>query len=137
VDTHQLNCGAIVYPAKTINHPKGNVLHGLKRSDPGFVEFGEVYFSTVLKGEIKGWKKHLRMWMNLLVPVGSIRFHLGMDDGFGNEQVVLGVHEYGRLLVPPGVWLAFEGLGESTNLLINLASIEHDSMESVSRNFLR
>lgn len=137
MDTFQLNCGAIVYPSKVIPHPKGNVLHGMKRTDPGFVAFGEAYFSTVSPDEIKGWKKHLRMSMNLLVPVGLIRFHLETDQGREIEHVVLGEQNYRRLFVPPGVWVAFEGIGESMNLLMNLASIEHDPTESVAREFAR
>lgn len=137
MDPLKLNCGAIIYPSKIISHPKGNVLHGLKRSDEGFVDFGEAYFSTVLRGEIKGWKKHLRMSMNLLVPAGTIRFHLESDLGGGTEHIELGEGNYQRLFVPPGIWVAFEGIGTSTNLLMNLASIEHDPTESVVREFGR
>lgn len=137
MDTLQLNCGAVVYPSRIIPHPKGNVFHGLKRSDPGFVDFGEAYFSMVLHGEIKGWKKHLQMAMNLLVPVGMIRFHLETDQAGEVEFVTLGERDYRRLFVPPGVWLAFEGIGKSTNLLMNLASIEHEPNESVGREFAR
>lgn len=132
-----LNCGAIVYPSKIIPHPKGNVLHGLKCSAPGFVDFGEAYFSMVSFGEVKGWKKHLRMSMNLLVPIGLIRFHLEADDGATAEEVVLGENCYHRLFVPPGVWMAFEGVGQSNNLLLNVASIEHDPTESLTREFTR
>lgn len=137
MDPIKLNCGAIVYPSKVISHPKGNVLHGLKRSDPDFVDFGEVYFSMIAFGEIKGWKKHQRMFMNLLVPIGSIRFHLTVDSDTSPEHVELGETNYKRLFVPPGVWVAFEGLGRSTNLLMNLASIEHDPSESFVRDFDR
>lgn len=137
MDVFQLKCGAIVYPSRVIPHPKGNVLHGLKRSDPGFVEFGEAYFSVVASGEIKGWKKHLRMSMNLLVPVGSIRFHLRAKEDDDAERIVLGENDYRRLFVPPNVWVAFEGVGASKNLLMNLASIEHDPTESVVKEFER
>lgn len=131
----KLKCGAIVYPSKIISHPKGSVLHGLKRTDPGFVQFGEAYFSMIAFGEIKGWKKHQKMFMNLLVPTGLIRFHLAGDGDSSAELVELGEANYHRLFVPPGVWVAFEGLGRSTNLLMNLASIEHDPSESFVREF--
>lgn len=137
MDIVRMKCGAIIYPSKVIPHPKGNILHGLKSSDPGFVGFGEVYFSTVGLGEVKGWKKHERMSMNLLVPVGSIFFHLEADKGDSTEQILLGDADYRRLFVPPGVWMAFEGVGRPLNLLMNFASIEHDPTESVVREFLR
>ena len=37
-----------------VYNPKGNILHGIKKSDNGFVTFGEAYFSTVKYKEIKG-----------------------------------------------------------------------------------
>ena len=137
MDALLLNCGAIVYSSKIIPHIKGNILHGLKRSSPGFVDFGEAYFSMVSCGEVKGWKKHLRMSMNLLVPIGSICFHLEAEDGASAEQVLLGENRYQRLFVPPGIWVAFEGVGQSSNLLLNVASIEHDPTESLTREFKR
>ena len=42
----------------------------------------------------------------------------------------LGPANYQRLTVPPGVWLGFEGRGEGLNLMMNLASIEHDPTEA-------
>lgn len=132
----QLSSGAIIYPSKIIYHPKGDILHGLKRSDPGFIDFGESYFSKVAFGQIKGWKKHQRMSMNLLVPIGSIRFYLNADSSSVVDKLVLGESNYARLFVPPGVWMAFEGIGQSTNLLMNLASIEHDPTESLTREYM-
>lgn len=137
MDVVRMKCGATIYPSKIIPHPKGDVLHGLKRSDPGFVDFGEAYFSTIGYGQIKGWKMHRRMAMNLLVPVGSIAFRLEADDSKLDELIVLGESNYCRLFVPPGIWVAFEGVGKSLNLLMNIASIEHDPEEALIREFLR
>lgn len=137
MDIVQLKCGAKIYPSKIISHPKGNILHGLKRSDSGFVDFGEVYLSSIGCGEIKGWKKHRKMTMNLLVPVGSIAFHFESDDGTLKEKIFLGESNYCRLFIPPDVWMAFEGVGTSLNLLMNIASIEHDPDEALIREFLR
>lgn len=137
MDSRQLGCGAVIYPSKIIPMPKGNVLHGLRRSDPGFVDFGEVYFSSVKQFEVKGWKKHLSMVMNLIVPIGEIMFYLATDlESEQIESLTLGESNYARLYVPPGIWVAFEGLGPHSNLLMNLASIEHDPMESIVREFV-
>jgi dTDP-4-dehydrorhamnose 3,5-epimerase len=127
--------GVILTPLKQVFHPKGDIFHAMKRSDPGFNGFGEAYFSTVNSGDIKGWKKHLRMMMNLVVPVGKIRFviHDIRDDSktFGDFfSVCLSVDNYQRLTVPPGVWVGFQGMGEGLNLLLNLADLEHDPAES-------
>ena len=50
------------------------MLHALKKSDAGFNEFGEVYFSCIENNGIKAWKCHQRMTLNLGVPIGKVNF---------------------------------------------------------------
>ncbi len=127
--------GLLVTPLKQISHPKGDIFHAMKSSDNGYVGFGEAYFSEVNFGEIKGWKKHTEMVLNLVVPAGKIKF-VAYDDRAQSStygqfyQTELSAENYCRLTVPQGVWLAFQGTGESRNLLLNLASIPHDPNES-------
>ena len=66
--------GVILTPLKKIIFPKGDILHGIKKGDDGYVDFGEAYFSTVNFGEIKGWNRHKEMTLNLVVPIGSVTF---------------------------------------------------------------
>lgn len=120
--------GVKITPLKTILHPKGNLYHALKKSDDGFDGFGEAYFSTILHNEIKGWKKHTKMVLNFIVPVGAIQ--VVIFDGKNFESIVLSQQNYKRLTVQPGLWVAFKGIGKDINLLLNLASIEHDPLES-------
>jgi dTDP-4-dehydrorhamnose 3,5-epimerase len=126
--------GVLVSPLRRIAHPQGDVLHGLKAGDPSFHGFGEAYFSTVHHGAIKGWKKHTLMTLNLVVPVGTIRFVVidDRDTSVQAAEVTLGADFYARLTVPPGVWLAFQGRGTPLNLLLNVANLEHDPAEAVS-----
>lgn len=128
----RLGTGAIVTPLRRIANPKGDVYHGLKATEDSFKGFGEAYFSTVLPGTTKGWKRHNRMTLNLIVPVGTIEFHLRADDGSVVESVQLGETRYARLTVPPGVWMAFAGIGDPLNLLLNVASIPHDPEEAMN-----
>lgn len=126
--------GCKLTPLRIIPAEKGDVMHALKASDEGFSAFGEAYFSSVKKGENKGWKRHLRMTMNLVVPVGRIRFSLkdGRTDSstFGVEDgIELSPENYQRLTVPPGIWVAFEGKNEGINLLLNIADLPHDPAE--------
>ena len=126
--------GVILTPLKQILNPKGDVFHGMKKSDPGFSGFGEAYFSTVYAGDIKPWKRHLRTTLNLIVPVGKIRFALYDDRNVSSTKgetmiVELSLDNYMRLTVPPYIWMAFEGVGKSLNLLLDIADLEHDSTE--------
>lgn len=131
--------GCKLTPLRIIPGEKGDVLHALKASDEGFSAFGEAYFSSVKKGESKGWKRHRRMTLNLVVPVGKIRFHLHDErpesPSFGmREEVTLSTENYQRLTIPPGVWVAFSGLADGPNLLLNIADLPHDPSESENRD---
>ena len=61
--------GVILTPLK-ISNIKGDIQHIAKASDPGYVGFGEAYMSSINKGAIKGWKKHNKMTLNLIVIIG-------------------------------------------------------------------
>ena len=132
--------GVLLTPLKDIPLDAGNVLHGMKKDDPGFKGFGEVYFSTVQIGAIKAWKRHREMTLNLVVPVGEIRIIL-FDDRSSSPNhgqsfsINLSRKNYQRLTVPPMLWLGFQGISEGTNLLLNIADIPHDP-EEVTRKDL-
>ena len=123
--------GVILTPLKKILHPKGDIFHAMKSSDVGFDGFGEAYFSAIHKGEIKGWIKHTKMSLNLVVHIGVIEcvIYNKRDQEF--FSVVLSQKNYQRLTVKPGFWVAFRGL-DKKNILLNIASIEHDPKESVN-----
>lgn len=119
-----------VTPLKRITTPGGDVLHALKASDPGFRGFGEAYFSWVAPGAVKAWKCHLRMTLNLVVPVGLVQFVFhGQDQQHVFRTEIVGESRYARLTVPPGIWFGFQGMGGAPSLLMNLADIEHDPDE--------
>lgn len=126
--------GVLLTPLKKIFHPKGDVLHCMKKSDQGFIGFGEAYFTKVNSGEIKGWNKHKRMTLNLAVPVGKVVFVVYDDREKSKTKgnflpVEISVDAYQRLTVPPAVWLAFKGKGDGVSLILNVADMEHDPDE--------
>jgi dTDP-4-dehydrorhamnose 3,5-epimerase len=127
-----LPSGAMITPLRRITNPKGDIYHGLKACEGSFKGFGEAYFSSVKSGETKGWKLHRLMTLNLIVPVGSIKFHLCSVNGEISESINLSEQRYARLTVPPGVWMAFSGIDNGLNLLLNIASIQHDPDEAVT-----
>ena len=130
--------GVILTPLKQIVNPKGDLYHAMKQSDNGYKSFGEAYFSTVIKDEIKGWKKHTVMVLNLIVPIGAVKFIIyddRIDSSTKNQffSLILSQENYQRLTVPAGVWMAFRGIGEDLNMLLNIASIEHDPSEAITK----
>lgn len=121
--------GVILTPLKQINNIKGDIFHAMKKSDAGFSGFGEAYFSTIYKNDIKGWKMHTKMTLNLIVPVGEVAFVVYNDAKKEFFSVKLSQNNYQRLTVAPNLWMAFRGLGEK-NMLLNIASIKHDPNET-------
>lgn len=129
--------GIELTPLKIIPSELGNVMHALKANEPGFKQFAEAYFSCVNYQITKGWKKHLEMTLNLIVPAGSICFY-AYDDRpesptkgcFANIE--LSLQNYQRLTVAPRIWLAFRGMSKELNLLLNIADRTHDPKEAIS-----
>ncbi|ELI1840807.1 WxcM-like domain-containing protein [Vibrio fluvialis] len=115
---------------KKISNAKGDIYRALKSSEDSYHGFGEGYFTNIHSGDIKGWKKHSRMVLNLIVPVGLVRFHVYCEQANETKHYDIGLDSYSRLTIQPGVWVAFEGLSKETSLILNLASIEHDPNES-------
>jgi dTDP-4-dehydrorhamnose 3,5-epimerase len=127
--------GVTLTPLKIIEGSAGNVMHALKATDATFQGFGEAYFSSVQMDAKKGWKKHRQMILNLVVVSGAIKFILfdGRTDSTTFQQfdeVTLSLQNFQRLTVPNGIWMAFAGVMNETNLLLNIASIPHDPLEA-------
>ena len=124
--------GVIISYLDVIDTPGGNVMHAMKGTSAGYSGFGEAYFSQIDKGAIKAWKRHKKMTLNLIVPVGKIRFVLFDDREVSNTQfqeVIISKDNYCRLTVPPMVWMGFKNLSNEDSMLLNIANIEHDSNE--------
>ena len=122
----------LITPLDIIDTPGGNVMHAMKESSAGYLGFGEVYFSQVDKGIIKAWKRHKKMTLNLVVPVGKIRFVLFDNRKLTNgsfQEVIISKDNYCRLTIPPMVWLGFQGLSDDGSMLLNIANIEHNPGE--------
>ncbi len=114
---------------KRIPTTGGDVLHALKSTEDAYHGFGEAYFSFVEPGVIKAWKQHLRMIMNLVVPVGSVRFVFHDSSAGTFREEIIGESNYQRLTVPPKIWFGFQGLAATPSLLLNLACLPHDVAE--------
>lgn len=128
--------GLIISELKQIHNSKGDILHALKKSDKSYNNFGEAYFSFVKYNQIKGWKKHNKMTMNLIVPIGEIKFVLYDDRDKKSDpkikEIIVGQSNYKRLTIPPNIYVSFKGISKNINLILNVADIEHDPNESIN-----
>lgn len=119
----------IVTPLNRIPTSGGDVMLAMKAVDAGYAGFGEAYFSCIAKGAIKAWKCHSLMTINLVVPLGYVRFVFYDNNGKTFRVEDIGNERFVRLSVPPGIWFGFRGLTEPQSIILNIASILHDPNE--------
>ena len=123
-----------VTPLRRIPDERGAVFHMLREDSPVFDRFGEIYFSSVYPGVVKGWHLHSRMTLNYAVPVGMIKL-VCYDDRADSptrgavQELHIGELNYALVTVPAGVWNGFKGEGTEPALVANCATIPHDPEE--------
>ena len=128
--------GVLIRPLKQLPDERGKIMHMLRNDDPWFEKFGEVYFSTVYPGVIKGWHLHKIMTLNYAVVKGMIKLVLYDDrnDSPTKEEVqeiFTGDDAYSLITIPPNVWNAFTGIGIEPAIVANCSTEPHDSAEIV------
>jgi dTDP-4-dehydrorhamnose 3,5-epimerase len=125
--------GVQVLPLRRIPDERGTIFHMMRSTDAHFKSFGEIYFSTISQGIIKGWHKHREMSLNYACPVGRIKCVL-YDDRPGSKtqgnlmEVYLGPDSYNLLIVPPDVWNGFKGVTDA--MVANCCTHSHDPSRS-------
>ncbi len=123
--------GVQLVPLRRIPDERGTVYHMLKRTDPHFTEFGEIYFSTVYPGVVKGWHLHREMTLNYACVFGRVKLALyderdGSPTRGGLMELFLGEDNYALVVVPPGVWNGFKGMSAPHAIVANCATHPHD-----------
>jgi dTDP-4-dehydrorhamnose 3,5-epimerase len=126
--------GVKIKPLKKIPDERGTIFHMLRCDDPEFKKFGEIYFSTIYPGTIKGWHLHTKMTLNYAVIEGRIKLVL-YDDRKNSPtrgellEIFTGEDNYCLITIPPGVWNGFKGIGTKTSIVANCSDVPHDPIE--------
>ena len=123
--------GIIIKNLNQISDDRGSVLHMLRSDSNDFKRFGECYFSEVLPGKIKAWKRHKNQTQNLAVPIGLIKIVL-LKDSLIEEHIIGRPNNYFRITIPPGIIYGFSCIGTEKALIVNCADLPHDPHESES-----
>jgi dTDP-4-dehydrorhamnose 3,5-epimerase len=114
-------------------------MHMMRKDDPAFEQFGEIYFSVVYPGVIKGWHIHRKMTLNYAVPFGRVKLVL-FDDREQSptkgevQEIYLGPDCYHLVTIPPLVWNGFKGCGTEPSIVANCSDIPHDPEEIARRD---
>jgi dTDP-4-dehydrorhamnose 3,5-epimerase len=103
---------------------RGRLFEMLRRDEPIFQAFGQVYCTTVNAGVVKGWHYHKRQTDYFVCVSGMIKL-VAFDDrpdsptrGLVNEFFI-GIHNPMLVTIPPGVLHGFKGLSDPEAVVIN------------------
>jgi dTDP-4-dehydrorhamnose 3,5-epimerase len=129
--------GVVRHPLRQFIDERGRTMHMLRNDDPHFQAFGEIYFSGVRQGAVKGWYRHREKTLNYAVPSGAIRIVI-FDDRAGSPtqgrvaEYRLGEAEadYALLTIPPHLWYGVQGLGPGVAIIANCSDLPNDPAES-------
>ena len=129
--------GVKIIPLKVIPDERGAIMHGV-RKDTILNEFGEVYFSKVFKGAIKGWHVHESLILNYICVYGQVKLVLhdlrkGSPTNGETQEIFMGTDNYCLVHIPPGIANGTKGLWEPFSLICNVASEQHDPNKKYRR----
>jgi dTDP-4-dehydrorhamnose 3,5-epimerase len=128
--------GVLIRPLRQIPDERGKIMHMLRCDDTNFECFGEIYFSIIYPGIVKGWHLHKRMTLNYAAISGMIKLVL-YDDRIASitrgilQELFIGESNYVLVRIPPGVWNGFKGVGTMQAIVANCATLPHDPDEIV------
>ena len=131
--------GVLVTGLRQVVDERGAVLHHMRSDAPEFTTFGECYFSEMIPGAVKAWKRHREQTQHLAVPIGRVRFVIYDDRELSPTNGSLEVVElgrpdhYNRLRIPKGLWYGFTCLSDLPALIANCTDEPHDPTDTELR----
>jgi dTDP-4-dehydrorhamnose 3,5-epimerase len=123
--------GLRVTPLRRIADERGTIYHMLRADDPHFEQFGEIYFTSIYRGIVKGWHKHREMTLNYACIFGRVKL-VAYDDRPDSPtagslvEVFLGPDDHSLVTIPPGVWSGFKGMSDPFAIVANCCTHTHD-----------
>ena len=127
--------GVRIHPLRKIPDDRGTIFHMLRSTDPHFERFGEIYFSTVYPGVVKGWHRHKEMTLNYACISGLAKIVI-FDERDGSPtkgelmEVFVGRDNYCLVQIPPETWNGFTAVGTHEALIANCCTHAHDPSRS-------
>lgn len=126
--------GVILKPLKVIPDERGFLMEILRKDDPFFKEFGQVYLTVVYPDVVKGWHYHRKQTDHFCVVKGMSKVVLydsrenSPTKGEVNE-FFLGDHNRTLLVIPPLVLHGMKGVGTEPAFLVNTPTHAYDYQE--------
>ena len=126
--------GVNVKELKVISDERGRLMEMLRRDDPIFKQFGQIYLTTAYPGVVKAWHYHKQQWDHFVCVTGMMKVVLydARDDSPTHGEVnefFLGDHHPILLQIPPLVYHGFKCISDGEAIVINTASEVYDHNE--------
>lgn len=123
--------GVRVTPLRRIPDERGTIYHMLRADDPHFEQFGEIYFTSIYPGVVKGWHRHREITLNYACVFGRVKLVVYDDrpasaTAGGLLEVFLGPDDYSLVSIGPGIWSGFKGMSEPFAIIANCCTHPHD-----------
>ncbi len=129
--------GVKIVPLKIFPDERGAIMHGVRR-DTMLNEFGEVYFSKIYEGAIKGWHVHETLMLNYICVFGQVKIVMhdlrpkSKTEG-ETQEVFLGQDNYALLHIPPGIANGTKSLWDPFAIVANITNEPHDPKQKYRR----
>jgi dTDP-4-dehydrorhamnose 3,5-epimerase len=117
--------GVKTKPLRVIPDERGRLMEILRRDDPVFQTFGQVYMTTTYPGVVKAWHYHKSQTDNVAVMRGMVKLVLydpREDSPTRGEvnQFFVGEHNPLLIQIPHGVYHGWKCIGEYEAIIINI-----------------
>jgi dTDP-4-dehydrorhamnose 3,5-epimerase len=119
--------GVSTHPLSVIPDERGRLMEIMRRDDPFFTGFGQVYLSTVFPGVVKAWHYHRVQEDRFTCVRGMVKAVL-YDDREGSptrgvlNQFFVGEHKPCLIVIPAGVFHGWKCVSEYEAYVINVPS---------------
>jgi len=119
--------GVIVRPLKVIPDERGRLMEIVRRDDPFFSGFGQVYLTTIYPGVVKAWHYHKIQTDCFTCVKGMIKVAL-FDDREDSptrgslNQIYVGDYNPSLIAIPPRVYHGWKCISEHEAYVINVPS---------------
>ena len=117
--------GVRTKPLRIVPDERGRLFEMLRRDEPIFKKFGQVYCTTVNVGVVKGWHYHKKQTDHFVCVAGMIKL-VAYDGRKGSatkglvNEFFIGTHHPLLVQIPPHVWHGFKGISAPEALVINI-----------------
>lgn len=123
--------GLLRVPLRRIPDERGTIMHMLRADDPHFLQFGEIYFTTVYESVVKGWHKHREMTLNYACVSGRVKLVVYDDRPESPtrgtlDEIFLGPDDHSLVVIPPELWTGFKGMSAPFAIVANCCTHTHD-----------